>query len=233
MLRIEGLRCGYNGLDIVQDVDLTVERGEIFAIVGANGAGKTTLLRCVSGLIRSSAGKVHFDGVDISSSSPRQIVQLGLLHVPEGRELFADLSVRDNLLLGALFKTPAERKRKLEEIYGVFPRLGERERQASGTLSGGEQQMVAIGRALMAEPRMLMLDEPSIGLSPKLVTAIFELVEKIAASGITVLLVEQNAAQTLSIATRACVLESGRKSLEGSGGDLLNDPSVRTAYLGL
>lgn len=233
MLRIEGVSTGYNGLDIVQEMSLVVESGQIFAIVGANGAGKTTLLRCISGLIRSSAGRIFFDGTDITSFSPQQIVKLGLVHVPEGRELFADLSVRDNLLLGAILKAPAERSRKLEEIYDIFPRLRERERQASGTLSGGEQQMVAIGRALMSSPRMLMLDEPSIGLAPKLVTAIFELVQKIASMGVTVLLVEQNAVQTLTIADHACVLESGRKGLEGAGSTLLNDPGVRTAYLGL
>jgi branched-chain amino acid transport system ATP-binding protein len=233
MLSIEGLSTGYDGLDIVQDVSVTVNADDIFAIVGANGAGKTTLLRCISGLIRRSSGSIRFDGKDISTATPQEIVKLGLVHVPEGRELFPELSVRDNLLLGGILRTKAERESKLEEIYVTFPRLKDRDRQASGTLSGGEQQMVAIGRALMSGPRMLMLDEPSIGLAPKLVTAIFDLVTTIAASGITVLLVEQNAVQTLTIATRACVLESGRKGLEGTGDALLNDPGVRTAYLGL
>lgn len=233
MLSTEGLSAGYDGLDVVHNISVEVKAGEIFAIVGANGAGKTTLLRCISGLVKKASGRVTFDGTDITTATPQEIVKLGLTHVAEGRELFTDLTVRENLLLGGGFKSQVFRQEKLEEVYALFPRLRERDRQASGTLSGGEQQMVAIGRALMSGPKMIMFDEPSIGLAPKLVGQIFDLVVQIADAGVTVLIVEQNAVQALTISHRACVMESGEKGMEGSGAALLNDPSVRTAYLGV
>ncbi len=233
MLSVEGLSAGYGGLEMVQGVDLDVRAGELFSIVGANGAGKTTTLRCISGLVRPLRGSIRFDGEDVTGASPRDIVKRGLVHVPEGRELFSDLSVRENLMLGGILRPPAERRTTLDEVYATFPRLQERDRQAAGTLSGGEQQMVAIGRALMARPRLLMLDEPSIGLGPKVVTAIFELVAKIVATGISVLLVEQNVVQALEASHRACVLESGSVALRGTGRELLANPAVRAAYLGL
>ncbi len=233
MLAIEGVSAGYNGLAVVQDLSLDVNANEVFAIVGSNGAGKTTTLRCISGLVRPQQGRILFGGEDITRATPQSIVQRGLVHVPEGRELFAELTVRENLMLGSILRPAAERRRTLEEIYAIFPRLHERDGQAAGTLSGGEQQMVAIGRALMAKPRLLMLDEPSIGLAPKVVAAIFDLIGRIVGMGITVLLVEQNAVQALEAANRACVLESGRVALQGKGSDLLDDPAVQTAYLGL
>jgi branched-chain amino acid transport system ATP-binding protein len=233
MLAIEGVSAGYNGLAVVQDLSLEVAANEVFAIVGSNGAGKTTTLRCISGLVRPQQGRILFGGEDITRATPQSIVQRGLVHVPEGRELFAELTVRENLMLGSILRPAAERRRTLEEIYAIFPRLHERDSQAAGTLSGGEQQMVAIGRALMAKPRLLMLDEPSIGLAPKVVAAIFDLIGRIVGMGITVLLVEQNAVQALEAANRACVLESGRVALQGKGSDLLDDPAVQTAYLGL
>jgi branched-chain amino acid transport system ATP-binding protein len=233
MLSLEGVCAGYSGLEVVQGASFEVRQGELFSMIGANGAGKTTTLRCISGLIRPTGGRIRFNGEDVTNLSPKQIVQRGLIHVPEGRELFPELTVLENLRLGGLTRTSAEREQKLEEVLTLFPRLGERAQQSAGTLSGGEQQMVAIGRALMSYPRLLMLDEPSIGLAPKIVSMIFDLIRQIIDLGITVLLVEQNAVQALSLADRACVMESGHVVLAGPGQELLHDPAVRTAYLGL
>jgi branched-chain amino acid transport system ATP-binding protein len=215
-------------------VSFDVNAGEIVALVGGNGAGKTTTLKTVSGLLRPGAGRVLLDGDELQQRSTMEIVDRGVVHVPEGRKLFPEMSVRDNLLLGG-FARPARphQLERLERVFGIFPRLRDRTRQLAGTLSGGEQQMVAIGRGLMAGPRLLMLDEPSLGLAPILVDEMFRVVEEIHRLGVTVLLVEQNTEHALAIAHRGFVLESGRVVLSGTGQELLANPQVRQAYLGL
>jgi branched-chain amino acid transport system ATP-binding protein len=234
MLRVEGLRAGYGKITALWGVDFDVGQGEIVALVGANGAGKTTTLKAVSGLVRPQAGTVLLDGQPIDRCSTMEIVGRGLIHVPEGRKLFPEMTVRDNLLLGGFI--PAARPHqteRLERVFAHFPRLRERAGQVAGTLSGGEQQMVAIGRGLMAGPRILMLDEPSLGLAPIMVDEMFRVIEEINRQGVTVLLVEQNTEHALAIAHRGFVLESGRVALAGTGAELLADPKVREAYLGL
>ena len=233
MLTLDGVSAGYDGLQILHDVDIHVDEGEIVALIGANGAGKTTTLRTISGLLRPSAGTITFDGQPLSSTAPHDVVRVGLVHVAENRELFPGLTVRENLEMGAFTRTAVERDETLAEVHELFPILRERSRQTASTMSGGQQQMLAIGRALMARPRLLMLDEPSLGLAPKLVVDVFNIVREINGRGITVLIVEQNAVQTLQLADRAYVLESGSVTLDGDADDLLEDPRVRSAYLGL
>jgi branched-chain amino acid transport system ATP-binding protein len=234
VLTVEGLEAAYGNVTALWGVSFEVRSGEIVALVGGNGAGKTTTLKALSGLVRPRAGSVRLDGDDLTRRSTMEIVARGVVHVPEGRKLFPEMTVRDNLLLGGY--SPAARPlqaERLEKVFAVFPRLRERERQLAGTLSGGEQQMVAIGRGLMAGPRLLMLDEPSLGLAPILVEEMFRVVEEIHRQGVTVLLVEQNTEHALAIAHRGLVLESGRVVLSGSGTELLANPRVREAYLGL
>jgi len=233
MLRIENLQVAYGKVQALWDVSLTIEAGQIVALVGANGAGKTSLLKTISGLLRAASGSVTFEGKPLGQATPTQIVHHGLIHVPEGRKLFPEMTVLENLLLGAYCTPVDQRGRRLEQVFVVFPVLKERRSQVAGTLSGGEQQMVAIGRGLMAAPKLLMLDEPSLGLSPFLVEEMFEVVEEVNRLGVTVLLVEQNTQHALSIAHKGFVMESGRIALSGAGTELLANPAVRKAYLGL
>jgi branched-chain amino acid transport system ATP-binding protein len=234
MLRLEGLQAGYGKITALWGIDLDVAEGEIVALVGANGAGKTTALRAISGLIRPQAGVVLLDGQPLTQRTTMEIVERGVVHVPEGRKLFPEMSVRDNLLMGGFTRLARPHQaERLERVFTVFPRLRERARQVAGTLSGGEQQMVAIGRGLMAGPRLLMLDEPSLGLAPIMVEEMFRVIGEISRHGVTVLLVEQNTEHALAIADRGFVLESGRVVLRGTGQELLANPQVREAYLGL
>ena len=234
MLRVEGLQASYGKITALWGVDFEVPRGEIVALVGANGAGKTTTLKAISGLVRPQAGAVLLDGEPLTRCSTMEIVARGVVQVPEGRKLFPEMTVRDNLLMGGFTRAarPLQAQR-LAQVLAIFPRLAERARQVAGTLSGGEQQMVAIGRGLMAGPRVLMLDEPSLGLAPIMVDEMFRVIEEINRQGVTVLLVEQNTEHALAIAHRGFVLESGRVVLSGTGAELLADPKVREAYLGL
>jgi branched-chain amino acid transport system ATP-binding protein len=230
-LAIESLEVRYGGIRALHGIDLHVERGEIVALLGANGAGKTTTLRAISGLVPST-GTVRFEGTSLRGVAPHEISRRGLRHVPEGRHVFARMSVRENLELGGFGAARAAIAARVEEALAIFPRLRERIDQSAGTLSGGEQQMLAIGRALVGRPRLLMLDEPSLGLAPLLVKAIFETIRSLHESGTTILLVEQNARQALCIANRAYVLENGRISREGEAAAMLDDPAVVAAYLG-
>jgi branched-chain amino acid transport system ATP-binding protein len=234
VLVLEGLRAGYGDVEVLRSVSLAVGAREIVALVGANGAGKTTTLRAISGLIRPGGGMVRFAGARMDTLSPHEIVARGLVQVPEGRKIFPSLTVRENLDLGAYL--PAARARRAEtlaRVLALFPILAERRRQPAGTLSGGEQQMLAIGRSLMTGPRLLMLDEPSLGLAPLVVERIFEVIQTINGQGIPVLLVEQNVQRSLAIADRAYVLDQGAVRLTGTGGDLLAHEEVRKTYLGL
>jgi branched-chain amino acid transport system ATP-binding protein len=234
MLRVEGVEVGYGILQALWGVSFDVAAGEIVALLGANGAGKTTTLKTLSGLLRPTAGAVTLDGDRLDRLSTMEIVARGVVHVPEGRKLFPEMTVLENLLLGGYGKAARARQReRLDEVFAVFPRLRERRGQVAGTLSGGEQQMVAIGRGLMAGPRLLMLDEPSLGLAPFMVEEMFRVIETINRAGTTVLLVEQNTEHALAIAHRAFVLESGRVALSGTGRELLANERVRQAYLGL
>ena len=233
MLTLEGLAAGYGDLLAVRAVSLTVEEGECVALIGANGAGKTTTLRAISGLIPIRAGRAVFAGRSLTGISPRRVVELGLAHVPEGRQVFPSLSVRENLEMGArAAPARAARRTSLAEVFGLFPRLRERERQLAGTLSGGEQQMLAIGRGLMARPRLLLLDEPSLVLAPLAVRSIFEIVEAVNRRGTTILLVEQNVRRALALCHRGYVLENGEVTLSGGRETLLSSAHVRQAYLG-
>ncbi|MGN6245566.1 MAG: ABC transporter ATP-binding protein [Motilibacteraceae bacterium] len=233
MLRLEKVVAGYRRLQILHGIDLEVDEGEIVALIGANGAGKTTTLRAVSGLIEVSGGSITFDGQRIDGSRPDRIVRRGLVHVPQDRGLFGRLSVLENLTMGAYTRDRGEIDASLEQVFELFPILDERRGQRADTMSGGQQQMLAIGRALMAKPRLLTLDEPSIGLAPNLVTQVLEAVTRVRDTGVTVLIVEQNAAHTLRISDRAYVLESGAIAVQGKGKDLVDDQRVRTAYLGM
>lgn len=234
MLRIDQMDVAYGDVQVLWDVSLAVGKGEITALIGANGSGKSTTLNTISGVLRPTKGGVFYDGEPIHTRPAHEMVGLGIAHVPEARRLFPDMTVRDNLLLGALRgEARTERKATLERMFTLFPRLKERERQSAGTLSGGEQQMAAIARGLMSRPRLLMLDEPSLGLSPLLVNEIFRVIQKVHEEGVTVLLVEQNVFKTLGIANRAYVLENGRIVLAGTGAELLANEHVRGAYLGL
>jgi len=233
LLTISGLRAGYGATEILRGVDLTVEQGEIVAVLGSNGAGKSTLNRTISGVVRAWHGTVHFDNAAIERERPSVIVERGLIQVPEGRRIFPNLTVRENLDLGAYRRARARRESNRGRVFSIFPRLAERQRQRAGTLSGGEQQMLAIGRALMAEPRLLILDEPSLGLSPLLVEELFALITTINAEGVAVLLVEQNVVQSLEVARRAYILDNGMFVLHGSAADIRNDPNLKRAYLGM
>jgi branched-chain amino acid transport system ATP-binding protein len=233
MLEVSGLRAGYGAIEVLRGVSLAVGPGEIVAVLGANGVGKTTLNNAISGIIRPRGGAIRFDGADITGAAPARIVEAGLIHVPEGRRIFPNLSVRENLLLGGYRRARANRARNLERVFALFPRLGERASQTAGSLSGGEQQMLAIGRGLMAEPRLLILDEPSLGLSPLLVEEMFALIRTLGAAGTPVLLVEQNVVQSLALAARAYVIEKGVVALSGAAAELAQDPALKAAYLGL
>jgi branched-chain amino acid transport system ATP-binding protein len=233
LLAIAGLAAGYGAVPVLRGVNLRLAAGEVVAVLGANGAGKSTLNNTISGLVRPTAGTIRFAGADITGADPADIVASGLCQVPEGRRVFPNLSVRENLELGSYRRARANRAQNLASCLATFPRLGERLRQAAGTLSGGEQQMLAIARGLMAEPRLLILDEPSLGLSPLLVEEMFQLIRRINRDGVTILLVEQNVVQSLAIASRAYVLEHGVFALEGSAGELLEHPRLRKTYLGM
>jgi branched-chain amino acid transport system ATP-binding protein len=233
LLKLERLTAGYRRLQILHDVDLEVREGEIVALIGANGAGKTTTLRTISGLVSVSAGSVTFDGHRIDGMRPDRIVGRGLVHVPQDRGLFGPLSVAENLQMGAYTRDRSQIASSLEEVFALFPILASRRRQRADTMSGGQQQMLAIGRAMMARPRLLTLDEPSIGLAPNLVAQVLDAVVTIRDAGVTVLIVEQNAAHALKISDRAYVLESGAIAIEGRGADLVADDRVRAAYLGM
>ena len=232
MLEIASLRAGYGAIEVLRGVDLTVGAGEIVALLGSNGAGKSTLNNNVSGLYRPFGGTIHFDGTEITGTASMRIVEAGLVQVPEGRRVFPNLSVRDNLELGSYRRGKPNRAANLERVLGTFPRLRERLTQSAGTLSGGEQQMLAIGRGLMSEPRLLILDEPSLGLSPLLVEEMFGLIGQLNRQGLAILLVEQNVVQSLAFAHRAYVLENGRIALSGSAADLARNPDLRRSYLG-
>ena len=233
MLEVNGLASGYGALPVLRGIDFGIKAGEIVAVLGSNGAGKSTLNNTLSGLLRPSAGSIRFDSVEIAGVKPAAIVALGLIQVPEGRRVFPNLSVRENLEMGSYRRGRAHRARNLDRVSTIFPRLRERMDQRAGTLSGGEQQMLAIGRGLMAEPRLLILDEPSLGLSPLLVEEMFALIARIRAEGLSVLLVEQNVVQSLGIADRAYVLEHGQFALTGPAATLMADPRLRQTYLGL
>ena len=234
LLEVEGLDVRYDGAQALSDATLRVARGELVCVVGANGAGKTTLIRGIAGMVQPQAGRIRWRGRDVTGMPPWDVGELGIVQVAEGRQLFPSLTVAENLALGgALKRARRNRARNLDRVYALFPRLKERERQRAGTLSGGEQQMVAIGRGLMANPELMMLDEPSIGLSPALTKVMFEVVRAVRAQGVTVLLVEQNVEDSLRLCDRGCVLENGQVVLEGTGAALLADDGVRRAYLGL
>jgi branched-chain amino acid transport system ATP-binding protein len=232
MLAVTGLRAGYGKIEVLHDVGLSVERGQIVALIGANGAGKTTLLKTISGLIRPTAGSIEFAGKSIAHHPPHKIVALGLSQVPEGRAILKRMTVLDNLRMGAFTRRDAQIGHDIEAVFARFPALDARRHKLAVTLSGGEQQMLAIGRALVGRPSLLLLDEPSLGLAPKLITRIFLILRELQKEGKTVLLVEQNARQALKIADRGYVMERGRIALSGSGQELLNMPEVQETYLG-
>lgn len=233
MLEVKDLEVYYGMIRAIKGLSFEVNEGEVIALIGANGAGKTTILHTVTGLINPAKGSISFEGKDITKTPAHKIVKLGMSHVPEGRHVFAEMTVYENLLLGAYTRTDkAEIDKDLENIYKRFPRLEERKKQLAGTLSGGEQQMLAMGRALMSRPKIILMDEPSMGLSPIYVSEIFDIIKEVSKSGTTVLLVEQNAKKALSIANRAYVLETGKIVLEGDANELMNDESVKKAYLG-
>ena len=233
MLEIDGLHCRYGKVSAVRDLTLEVKEGELVTLIGANGAGKTTTLKAISGLLAPAAGRIVFDGEDITGAAPRTILARGIAHCPEGRHIFPDMTVQENLDMGCyLRKEPGGIAQDLERLFERFPLLAERRRQMAGTLSGGEQQMLAISRALMSRPKLILFDEPSLGLAPNLIETIFEIVSEIRAQGVTVLMVEQNAYAALELCDRCYLLESGEVTLSGSGEELLNDPHVKAAYLG-
>src|SRR3954462_14920836 len=233
LLAISGLRAGYGTTEILRGINLIVGEGEIVAVLGSNGTGKSTLNRTISGVMRATHGTIRFLGAAIEQEPPKAIVARGLIHVPEGRRIFPNLTVRDNLDLGAYRRARARRGTNRARVFSIFSRLLERQGQRAGTLSGGEQQMLAIGRGLMAEPRLLILDEPSLGLSPLLVEELFALIRRINADGVALLLVEQNVVQSLEVARRAYILENGAFVLHGNAADIRHDPNLKRAYLGL
>lgn len=233
MLEVKNLSVSYGAIEAVKDISFTVNAGEIVSLIGANGAGKTTTLHTITGLVPAKSGSMMYNGVDLLKTHNNKIVTLGMAHIPEGRHVFTRMSVEENLEMGAFsLKDQPDLKKDLDMVYGLFPRLKERRNQKAGTLSGGEQQMLAMGRALMSHPKTILMDEPSMGLSPKLVKEIFSIIRKLHEQGITILLVEQNAKMALSIADRAYVLETGRITMEGDAKELLNNEQVRKAYLG-
>ncbi|QHQ59697.1 ATP-binding cassette domain-containing protein [Anaerocolumna sedimenticola] len=233
MLTIKDLEVYYGIIQAIKGISFEVKEGEVIALIGANGAGKTTILHTITGLIAAKSGSIQFEGNDLTKIPAHSIVSLGMAHVPEGRRIFAELTVLENLKMGAYTrKDKKEIEDTIEKVYKRFPRLNERKNQIAGTLSGGEQQMLAMGRALMSHPRIILMDEPSMGLSPLFVSEIFDIIKEISESGTTVLLVEQNAKKALSIANRAYVLETGKIVLEGDAKELMNNDSVKKAYLG-
>jgi branched-chain amino acid transport system ATP-binding protein len=233
MLEIRQLRAGYGSVEILRGIDLDVGAGEIVAVLGSNGVGKSTLNNNISALYRPFGGSIRFQGEEIAGLASSEVVKRGLIHVPEGRRIFPNLSVRENLELGSLVRGRQRRGQNIERVVDIFPRLSERFSQLAGTLSGGEQQMLAIGRGLMSEPTLLIMDEPSLGLSPLLVEQMFELIQRINRDGLPVLLMEQNAVQTLAIAHRAYIIENGVIAMQGRSEDLARDPELRKNYLGL
>ncbi len=233
MLEVRQLHAGYGSVEILRGIDLEVGAGEIVAVLGSNGVGKSTLNNNISALYRPFGGSIRFQGEEIAGLSSSEVVKRGLIHVPEGRRIFPNLNVRENLELGSLVRGKNNRAQNMERVVGIFPRLRERFDQLAGTLSGGEQQMLAIGRGLMSEPVLLIMDEPSLGLSPLLVEQMFELIVRINREGLPILLMEQNAVQTLAIAHRAYIIENGRIAMQGQAGELARDPELRKNYLGL
>ena len=233
MLEVRSLRAGYGGTEVLRGLDLSVGAGEIVAVLGSNGVGKTTLNKVLSGVLRANEGEIRFDGKTLTGASSADIVEAGLIHVPEGRKIFPNMSVRENLELGSYRRGRDRRSTNLERVFDTFPRLRERSGQAAGTLSGGEQQMLAIGRGMMAEPRLLILDEPSLGLSPLLVEEMFALIRRLNGDGLPIMLVEQNVVQSLECASRAYILENGVFALSGSAEQVRNDPELKRAYLGM
>jgi branched-chain amino acid transport system ATP-binding protein len=234
MLKVSGIDVFYGDLQVLWDVSFEVKEKEILVLVGANGAGKSTTIRTISSLLTPRKGSIEFDGVRLDKTAPYNVIEHGIVHVPEGRRLFPQMSVEENLIMGTLYgQAKAKRAQTMERVYGLFPRLRERKKQLAGTLSGGEQQMLAVGRGLMSLPKLMMFDEPSLGLAPILVQDIFHIVRKINEEGVTVLLVEQNVRQTLSMCHRAYVLENGRVVLEGTGQALMANEHVKEAYLGI
>jgi len=233
LLEVRDLRAGYGQGDVLRGIDLTIEGSEIVAVLGSNGVGKSTLNRTLSGVLRARTGAIRFAGAALEREKPTEIVARGLIHVPEGRRIFSNLSVRENLDLGSYRRAAVRRAVNRDRVFAIFPRLAERRAQRAGTLSGGEQQMLAIGRSLMAEPRLLILDEPSLGLSPILVEELFALIARIHAEGVTILLVEQNVVQSLEIAGRAYVMAEGQCVMSGKAAEIAADSKLKRAYLGL
>jgi branched-chain amino acid transport system ATP-binding protein len=233
VLKVEGLECRYGKVAAVRDLSLEVRKGELVSLIGANGAGKTTTLKALSGVLAPSAGRIVFEGEDVTRASARRVLQLGIAHCPEGRRVFPYMTVRENLEMGCyLRKDSAGVEADMKRLFDRFPILHERRNQAAGTLSGGEQQMLAISRALMSRPKLALFDEPSLGLAPNIVERTFEIIKQIRAEGVTVVMVEQNAFAALELSDRSYVLEQGRVTLAGTGQELLNNPHVKTAYLG-
>lgn len=232
MLEVKDLHVNYGAVHALNGISLHVDDGEIVSLIGANGAGKTTTLRTITGLEKAASGSVMFDGHDLRKAEPSKIITYKLAHVPEGRHIFPQMTVEENLEMGA-YADPAGMEETMKDVYKRFPRLEERRRQLAGTLSGGEQQMLAVGRALMSNPKMILLDEPSLGLAPNFVEMIFGMIEKINKQGVTVLLIEQNANMALQVSQRAYVLENGLVSMSGKASDIANDPMVKKAYLGM
>ena len=234
MLTIDKLNFSYGDMQVLWDIDLTVNEGEIVTVVGANGAGKSTTLKNISRLVRPSSGTITFQGENLQGLESHQVVERGIVQVPEGRKIFPEMTVLENLRMGSYIQSARkDREANVERVFSMFPRLKEREKQLGGTMSGGEQQMLAIGRGLMTNPKLLLLDEPSLGLSPLFVKIIFEIIQEINRQGVTILLVEQNVYQSLKIASRAYVLETGRVVLSGTGSDLLNNDHIKKAFLGM
>lgn len=233
LLQVRDLCAGYGETEVLRGIDLRIDAGEIVAVLGSNGVGKSTLNRALSGVVRARAGSISFEGRDIASEKPQAIVSHGLIHVPEGRRVFPNLSVRENLDLGSYRRGAPRRAQNRDRVFAIFPRLFERRMQRAGTLSGGEQQMLAIGRGLMAEPRLMIMDEPSLGLSPLLVEQLFALIKRINADGVSILLVEQNVVQSLELANRAYILAEGKFVMSGTAKELASDPDLKRAYLGM
>jgi len=233
VLTLSDLQCNYGKVAAVRGLSLEVKKGELVSLIGANGAGKTTTLRAISGIVRAAGGRIEFEGRDITRASPRRVLEMGIAHCPEGRRVFPYMSVRENLEMGCFLRRDrAGIESDFEKIFGRFPVLAERRGQAAGTLSGGEQQMLAISRALMSRPKLVLFDEPSLGLAPNIVERTFEIIRQIRADGVTVVMVEQNAAAALELSDRAYVMEQGAVSLTGTGESLLHDPHIQKAYLG-
>jgi branched-chain amino acid transport system ATP-binding protein len=234
MIRLSGVSASYRSVPAIREVDIEIGEGDAVGLLGANGAGKSTTLRAISGLVRLTAGNIVFEGQDLAALAPYRIAELGIAHVPEGRQVFPEMTVHENLEMGSYTRrAKAQRPRSLELVYGIFPRLAERRTQLAGTMSGGEQQMLAIGRGLMLRPRLLMLDEPSLGLAPVMCDVTFEKIAEIHRMGTAILLVEQNVSRALSLVQRAYVLESGTVTLQGASAELANNAQVRAAYLGM